>query len=362
MNQQDALYRAVCEHPDEDTPRLIFADHCEDAGDVRRAAFIRTQVHLARVPEHDPMWVQCRRRDPDALRGWMMAHTLPRLPEGLSWRRFRFHRGFPWLASVTDIALLLKDSKRLFTAAPIQALELDHDCGVVANFHRFAEWPGLANLTRLEFTHTRLDAKAIRRLAKSPFAGRLRELSFEADAIAAEGLHALAESPLFKQLRKLELRHAALPPALAMNALAAAPPGLRELTLADCKFPGTDVAWLFSHPVTQDLESLDLGGNPLGGEGVSFAAHSGCSILRLSRTAPGLHGILSLCRRDRGLKLLDLSHNRLGPAAARLLAESSLDLNELDLRGCDFDDDAIRLLEQRFGSVLRTDAIHKTIA
>jgi uncharacterized protein (TIGR02996 family) len=362
MNQQDALYRAVCQHPDEDTPRLIFADHLEDAGDARRAAFIRTQVHLARVPEHDPLWVECRRRDPDAIRGWTMAHTLPRLPEGISWRRFRFHRGFPWLASVTDITRLLKDTGRLFTSAPIQALELDHDCGVVANWEAFTDWPGLANLTRLEFTHTRLDAKVIRKLAKSPFVSRIRELSFEADAITAEGLHTLAESPLFPRLRRLDLRHAALPPALAMDALAAAPPGLRELTLAECKFPGMDVAWLLSQSVMNELESLDLGGNPLSGEGVSAAAHSRCTILHLSRTAPGLHGIHSLCRRDRGLKLLDLSHNRLGPVAARLLAESNLNLTELDVRGCGFDADAIHLLERRFGPVLRTDAIHKTTA
>lgn len=53
MTQQDALYRAVCEHPDEDTPRLVFADWLEESGDPRRADFIRTQVKLTRVPESE---------------------------------------------------------------------------------------------------------------------------------------------------------------------------------------------------------------------------------------------------------------------------------------------------------------------
>ena len=41
---------AICAHPDEDTPRLAFADLLEEDGDSSRAAFIRTQVALARVP------------------------------------------------------------------------------------------------------------------------------------------------------------------------------------------------------------------------------------------------------------------------------------------------------------------------
>jgi uncharacterized protein (TIGR02996 family) len=367
MTQQDALYRAVCEHPDEDTPRLVFADHLEDGGDSRRAAFIRTQVQLARVPVYDPLWRDCRRQNPDAIRGWMMAHTLPRLPEGVAWRRFRFQRGFPWLASVVDASTLLNHGERLFSAAPIQALELDHDCGIVSNWDAFVEWPWLAKLRRLEFTRTRLDAAHIRKLAKSPFAIHLRELCFEADAITADGLQALAESRLFPQLRRLELRQAALPPALAMDALAAAPPGLAELTLAECKFPGADVAWFLNQPAAKAITSLDLGFNPLRGEGVEAAAAAGREVLRLNRTAPGMGGLRALARSGSRLRWLDLSGNRLGPAGVRLLAEAAFEqLVELDVRECGLDDASIRILERRFGPVLLHDAvpraIHKTIA
>ncbi|MFO0804915.1 MAG: TIGR02996 domain-containing protein [Gemmataceae bacterium] len=363
MTQQDALYRAVCEHPDEDTPRLVFADHLEDTGDARRAGFIRTQIQLARLPESDPAWRDCRRHNPDAIRGWMMAHTLPRLPEGLSWRRFRFKRGFPWLASVTEASRVMTNGERLFAAAPIQALELDHDCGIVSGWDAFVEWPRLAKLTRLEFTRTRLDAAHIRKLAKSPFTVHLRELCFEADAITADGLQALAESPLFPRLRRLELRNAALPPALAMGALAVAPPGLAELTLAECKFPGADVAWFLNQPAAKAITSLDLGLNPLRGEGVEAAAAAGCLVLLLNRTAPGLDGIRALARSGGRLRWLDLSGNRLGPAAVRLLAEAPFEqLVELDVLECGLDDESIRILQRRFGTILRTDSIHKTIA
>ena len=33
MNEREALLRAICEHPDEDTPRLVFADWLQENGD-----------------------------------------------------------------------------------------------------------------------------------------------------------------------------------------------------------------------------------------------------------------------------------------------------------------------------------------
>src|SRR5262249_32035265 len=51
---------------------------------------------LARTPDYDPLWVKCRQFDPAALTGWAMAHTLPAVPPGFSWRHFAFRRGFPW--------------------------------------------------------------------------------------------------------------------------------------------------------------------------------------------------------------------------------------------------------------------------
>ncbi len=40
----------ICEHPDDDTPRLIFADWLDDHDDSDRAEFIRVQCELARWP------------------------------------------------------------------------------------------------------------------------------------------------------------------------------------------------------------------------------------------------------------------------------------------------------------------------
>src|SRR4029079_16595187 len=91
-DSRDALYRAICAFPDEDTPRLAYADLIEEEGDGVGAAFIRAQVALANVPEYDAAAASARQLKPDAFHGWMMAHTLPRIPGRYSWRRFEFRR------------------------------------------------------------------------------------------------------------------------------------------------------------------------------------------------------------------------------------------------------------------------------
>jgi uncharacterized protein (TIGR02996 family) len=49
MNDGELLLRSICEAPDEDTPRLMYADWLDENGQPERAAFIRVQVQLAKV-------------------------------------------------------------------------------------------------------------------------------------------------------------------------------------------------------------------------------------------------------------------------------------------------------------------------
>src|SRR5215213_5024358 len=54
MSDEAALLRAIREHPDEDTPRLVYADWLQEYGDDEdRAAFIRLECELARLPPAD---------------------------------------------------------------------------------------------------------------------------------------------------------------------------------------------------------------------------------------------------------------------------------------------------------------------
>lgn len=46
----EALLRAICAAPAEDTPRLVYADWCDENGQPERAEFIRVQIALSHLP------------------------------------------------------------------------------------------------------------------------------------------------------------------------------------------------------------------------------------------------------------------------------------------------------------------------
>lgn len=51
MTDDAAMLAAIIDRPDDDTPRLAYADWLDDQGEADRAAFIRAQVEYARIPE-----------------------------------------------------------------------------------------------------------------------------------------------------------------------------------------------------------------------------------------------------------------------------------------------------------------------
>lgn len=57
MTERDALLAAILSSPEDDTPRMIYADWLEERGEVERADFVRVQCELARTP---PLNIICR--------------------------------------------------------------------------------------------------------------------------------------------------------------------------------------------------------------------------------------------------------------------------------------------------------------
>src|SRR5688572_7884063 len=49
MSPEDSFIRAVCEAPDDDLPRLAFADWLDENGDPARAEFIRSSIRLHHI-------------------------------------------------------------------------------------------------------------------------------------------------------------------------------------------------------------------------------------------------------------------------------------------------------------------------
>ena len=53
MGIEDAFLHDILAHPDDDAPRLIYADWLDEHNDPR-GEFIRTQCALAQLSEEDP--------------------------------------------------------------------------------------------------------------------------------------------------------------------------------------------------------------------------------------------------------------------------------------------------------------------
>src|SRR3954451_5218968 len=90
----DAFLQAILDEPDDDTPRLVFADWLDERGDVGRAGVIRVQCELARwVPEGGRRrLLQARERELRA------AHRDEWLGGIRAFCAATFERGFPKVA------------------------------------------------------------------------------------------------------------------------------------------------------------------------------------------------------------------------------------------------------------------------
>ena len=104
MTDRDALLRAVAANPDEDTPRLIYADLLDELGgepNVARARFIRLQIEMTRNPARSWFALSDRLAEVCRLAGQFADKWLDELPRwaakegrGQRLRAEDFPRGF----------------------------------------------------------------------------------------------------------------------------------------------------------------------------------------------------------------------------------------------------------------------------
>src|SRR5579884_3454044 len=81
--QGRAFIQAIQETPEDDAPRLIYADWLEDHGDADRAEFIRIQCRLAHLAEDDPDRPVLQHREAELLNRnraswlgpWLICHS-----------------------------------------------------------------------------------------------------------------------------------------------------------------------------------------------------------------------------------------------------------------------------------------------
>ena len=336
MTDREAFHRAILDHPDDDTPRLIFADLLEEEGESARAAFIRKQVELAGLPQYDPVWVRAKYPDRGAVTGLPWVESLPALPGGLRWPPEPFRRGFPAAVQARGGVAFADHADERFAIAPVDSLEL---LGVRTGERELAESRGLTRLRALSLPEG-VGRGTARWILNAPLLDHLTHLHVGSRMTTPVAAAVSVGSRAFGRLTAFSYRddsrtHAVL---TALTRLAD-PPQLERLDLASNHITADPLARLVAAPALAGVVELDLSDNNLRPDGVRALAAAdlpALRALRLPRTFPDVDGVRALAESSvlKGLRSLSLAGNLGASRAAVVLAESPLaaNLRVLDLR------------------------------
>ena len=203
MSDEAAFLRAICEHPDEDTPRLAFADWLAEQGGAVNAAWangIRAQVWLARGAT-DAAYAQQSKVFES---GYGLAKVRERLglPTGLNVTEWE--RGFPTMV-MGSFLRLRPDWPRLAFRVPIRKL---HVYAVSeANTSDLVTWPALSVLRELTFSvwEAAQSGNVLSILAGCAAFRGLELLAVTYALLTDAGVTALLDSPHLAGLKTLTL-------------------------------------------------------------------------------------------------------------------------------------------------------------
>ena len=275
MSDEDALLNAISAHPDEDTPRLMYADWLDEHGQPLRAEFIRVQCAVKQIEQlpaedqrrHVPLW-----RRQEELLDIHRLDLLGPLGAELTYFDVIFDRRFVSELTVSaPVFLRHAASIRAFRPAPRIRVTLADE----ATFAPLLRCPELALVVAL--TPRDLGTAGAQLLAHCPYLNRLEVLELPSCTIGDEGLEALAFSPNL--------------------------PALTELNLSGNEITDGGFEALLGSPLWPRLRRLDLSLNPLSdiaADLLTAAPRTGLEHINLRYTNIGPDSHLRLLRQFGG--------------------------------------------------------------
>lgn len=316
-----AFLATILAAPEDDAPRLVYADWLDEHEQPERAEFIRVQCDVARREKYDPRRsvLEARARALLKRHGDQWANLVAAIT-----RDYEFRRGF-----VTGVTIgarkLLTHGERLFRLAPVRhvkVLRLGSSNLTAADLADFSLLPRIHSLILGGI----LGAEESRTLLTAPGLKRLTGLTL-ANHFSAEALAPILDGRL-PYLERLDLD------------------AEEPIVTAD------HVETLVAAKWAANLKWLNLNWHSVNVGGVRAIAGSkrlkGLIRLGLRHSGVGLGGTLALAESStlKSLTALDLRSNRLNDGAMQVLAASKQlpALTELYLGMNDFGPDGVRAL------------------
>jgi uncharacterized protein (TIGR02996 family) len=248
-DEQRALWAAIRANPDDDTPRLVYADWLQENGDEARAEFIRLQCGLPQLSPSSE--VLANNRSSDRVGELLNAHrdqwcallrstVIGEEGEHRSNRiqRIRFRRGFVFgldlnWRMVTQLVRSKAEIEPMFSARlsdtttsydralVVSFVNADHardfaalsvvgsDDGVIDGLTRSTQ---LSNLEHLAMQRGAITDTGVRALTGWPCAVSLWTLDLSSNPISDDGALFLARCTLFQRLTRLDLQQTRISP------------------------------------------------------------------------------------------------------------------------------------------------------
>lgn len=310
MSDADAFLDAIFAAPDDDLPRLVYADWLDEHDQPERAEFIRVECEAARTDRDSPAYPTLLRRS-DRLRAahlvrWFGPLVHPTVADHIITRR-----GF------VDTLVLSADkftahADIIFAHAPLLR-ELNITTG--ANWRAFFGSPRMAGIRSLSFGDGIFTPDAAEELAASDHTCELVELDLDHQPLGPDGMAAVASAPLWK---------------------------LEQLSTADCGIGDDGARELFAGEAFRNLRDLDLSENGLT-DAACHALAEASDFGRLEQlalcdnyiNADGVSALAAAPHLGR-LRSLNLYSNPIGPAGGQAILASRhwAGLSEVNLIGC----------------------------
>jgi uncharacterized protein (TIGR02996 family) len=245
-----AFLAAIRDNPEDDLPRLIYADWLEEHGEPERAEFIRVQCELARLSNGDPRGLRLIERQDEL---WSAHQQSWRSCPGWGVIVGTPERGFVRYVGASNFTAFAAVAEQLFADHPVQQVAISRMRP--KHLRTLAQMPLLTIVTHLDVSGGTISNSAVVAFARSPYLGRLRELNLSRNQIGDIGAQVLAE----------------------LSALV----GLRVLALSDNAIGDTGAESLAAAPHWHDMKCLELGNNPIGPDGRALLRARYCDTVKL---------------------------------------------------------------------------------
>ncbi len=349
MSAADSFLQEIIAAPDDDGPRLVYADWLEERGDPR-AEFIRVQCEEARLGDSDRR-EELRRRVRQLLRKHATGWTAELGAKGAEIRGPDYHRGFVESAKMS-IRFCLKSGAELMAKTPIRRVTLTSGGKLLP---KLAQAQHLLGLQELCFVEHRFPESDAAEFVQSPYLANLQTFELHRSHFDSGHFASALASSSFTKLTALNL-------------------GLAQSVDPNWAEPLLNAPWL------RTIESLHLGrlndemvrrfaSSPLLGNlknwymtniGLSLSTETGRTLaaspltthlerLSLCFCNMTIEGLRALAAANwSALQTLDITGAKLGPAGiAALVSGNWPALKRLDLCGTEMGSEGLAALLHR---------------